>query len=291
MLLGIAIMLVASAAYNSAPILLRLVTRTLPERTGPALVHAVLTRTPGRAGLALSIVGWSLEIAALTRLPLTLARSLFAAGLGLVLILSHWALGEPVGRSEILGAGAVVAGMVAVGIAAPARSTTPPDLAQGLVLLALLGPVVLAPYALRLAGRQVGAITSAVGAGAAYALAALFNKGLSNLLLHLQVLPLVLVLAGSGTCALLGFMGELDALRHGRPSVVTPVYRALQTVVPIVCAPAFFGERWPSDIGARVLLAGGILLTLIGIMVVSRHHIEMRGYTRSAARPRLPQHE
>ena len=60
-LVGIVIMLLASAAFNGAPIVLRLATRTLPDHTGAALLHAVLTRRAGLAGLVLSLLGWSLH--------------------------------------------------------------------------------------------------------------------------------------------------------------------------------------------------------------------------------------
>ena len=58
MLFGILIMLVASAAYNSAPIALRASTRSLPDHTAPALLRAVLTSPAGILGLALSLGGW-----------------------------------------------------------------------------------------------------------------------------------------------------------------------------------------------------------------------------------------
>jgi hypothetical protein len=85
-LVGIVIMLLASAAFNGAPIVLRLATRTLPDHTGAALLHAVLTRRAGLAGLVLSLLGWSLQIVALMYISLTLGRILFAAGLGLLLL-------------------------------------------------------------------------------------------------------------------------------------------------------------------------------------------------------------
>jgi hypothetical protein len=60
MLVGIVIMLPASAAFNGAPIVLRrLATRTLPDHTGAALLHAVLTRCAGLAGRVLSPLGWA----------------------------------------------------------------------------------------------------------------------------------------------------------------------------------------------------------------------------------------
>lgn len=269
MVVGIVIMLVASASCNAAPIVLRVATRALPDHTGVTLLRAVLTRRTGLAGLTLSLLGWSLEIVALTLIPLTLGRVLFAAGLGLLLALAHRTLHEPVGRREVIGVLAVIGGMAAVATAPPAHTTTLPSLAQWLLLVVPLGAVLLAPFILRLARRHAGALLSAVAAGSAYALASLFNKGLSNVLLHLQLLPLLLLLAGAAASALLGFVSELEALRGNHAARVAPVYRTLQTLLPIACAPLFFDERWPTNPLALFVLAGGIAITVLGILIIS----------------------
>src|SRR5688572_4787442 len=126
MMLGVLIMLVASAAYNSAPIVLRAATYDLPDHSAPALLRAVLTRRPGLAGLALNLGGWALEVVALTLLPLTLARSLMAAGLVLLLVLARRELHEVISWQEVLGVVAIVGGIAAVSLAPPARSTASP---------------------------------------------------------------------------------------------------------------------------------------------------------------------
>jgi hypothetical protein len=65
MFIGVIVMLIARALYNSAPIVLRTATRSLPNRSGPAFLRAVLTRRVGLIGLALEVLGWSLEVVAL----------------------------------------------------------------------------------------------------------------------------------------------------------------------------------------------------------------------------------
>ena len=130
---------------------------------------------------------------------------------------------------------------------------------------------------------MVGATVLAASAGVGYALSALFSKELTNLLHHVQVLPLLLALAGAAACAGLGFVAELGALERGECAVVRLIYLALQTVIPIVCAPLIFGEHWPAAARAQVLLAGGIVLTLVGIAIVSHHHEGVvQAYARAA---------
>src|SRR5919204_4203624 len=133
-LVVIVIMLLASAAFNGAPIVLGLGTRTLPDHTGATLLHAVLTRRAGLAGLLLSLLGWILQIVALMYISLTLGRILFAAGLGLLLVLAHRTLHEPVGRREVLGVLAVIGGLAAVATAPPAHTHASPSLVQWLLL-------------------------------------------------------------------------------------------------------------------------------------------------------------
>src|SRR5438045_8001008 len=98
MLRGVIIMLMASALYNSAPIFLRIATRSLPARTGSTLVRAVLTRKPRVLGLELNLAGWGLEDVALPILPFTLARILLTSRLGLLLVLCRRPLHEPLSQ-------------------------------------------------------------------------------------------------------------------------------------------------------------------------------------------------
>jgi hypothetical protein len=149
--------------------------------------------------------------------------------------------------------------------------------------MVLLSPVLLVPLALRRTHHAVGATALATSAGVGYALSALFSKELANLLHHVQALPLLLAVAGAAACAGLGFAAELGVLERGECAVVTPIYLALQTIIPIICAPLLFREQWPVAAGAQSLLAGGIVLTLVGIVIVSHHHEGVvQAYARAA---------
>jgi hypothetical protein len=102
-----------------------------------------------------------------------------------------------------------------------------------------------------------------------YALSNLFTKDLSNLIGSHSILPLALVAGGAATCAVVGFASELGALRRREASGAVPIYRGLQILIPILCAPVLFGERWPSNFAALGLLLCGLVLTLVGIVCVS----------------------
>src|SRR5436853_124898 len=79
-----------------------------------------------------------LEIAALALIPMTLARILSVAGLGVLLVLARWALKEPLGPRETFGVGLVALGIVAASFAPPRLSAAPPTLEEWVMLLAIL---------------------------------------------------------------------------------------------------------------------------------------------------------
>ena len=124
------------------------------------------------------------------------------------------------------------------------------------------------PYALRFLRRPVSPNLGAVSAGIAYALGGVFSKGAAEALSAEQVLALGLLILGILLVTLLGFAVELDALEHGRASVVASIVLALHTIVPIACAPFVFDEAWPTGPLLQSLLAAGILLTLLGTLVL-----------------------
>jgi uncharacterized membrane protein len=286
-LLGTVLILLSAAAYNSAPVLLALEARSRLDQRGTSLIAGVLQGSAGILGMVLTVVGWVLQLLALTRISVTLAWGLSAAGIIVLLLLSHWLLDESIGRQQVLGLLAITVGMTAVGLIHPARSTVLPALNQWLLLLFLLTPVVLIPYAPRLLRSPHRALLGAVAAGTAYTVSTLLTKGLADLIARGQFanilarvldgawkqpwfLGAALLAVGIAVFSVLGFMDELDALQRGRASSVVPICAGLQTIVPILLAPAFFNEHWPAQLGARAILGAGILLAVTGSFVLSR---------------------
>lgn len=274
MLLGIILILASSVAYNGSVVLLAVAARRHPGVSS----LSVGKQGSGILGIALDVAGWVLEMFALALIPLTLARVLSVAGLGVLLLLTSWALKEPVGRGKIFGVVLIALGVVAVGFAPPRFGGASPTTWEWAVLLAITGPVVALPYALRAARVSGGFALGATASGMAYALSGIFTKdaadylhaGISTILNNGAVfLPLALLGLGIAGSGFLAFDAQLKALRHVQASVVAPIVLALHTVVPIAAAPFLFDEAWPASPGLRILLASGILLTLIGTLVLS----------------------
>ena len=259
--------LASTIAYNSSAVLLAVAAR---RHTGTAsLLVGISRRAPGLLAVSLSLLGWGLEVAALTSIPLTLARLLNVAGLVILLGLTRWLLEEPLGGREILGVNLVTLGVAVASSVPPSFGSATPGPAAWILLLAILGTGSSLPYILRVFRRPTSATLGATAAGLAYALSGILNKGAADTLESGGLLPLALLTAAITVVGLLGFNTELGALRDSNVSVVIPIVLALHTVVPIVCAPLLFGESWPAGPLPRALLGGGILFALLGTLVLS----------------------
>jgi uncharacterized membrane protein len=264
--LGVLLILASTLAYNGSAVLLARAARQEPGDLNWLL--AIGSHASGLYGIASNLLGWVLEIAALTMLPLTLARVLNVAGLGVLLWLARWFLKESPGRREILGTVLIAIGIVAASSASPQPGNIYPGLGEWALLFAFLMPGASLPYMLRALRLRAGPILGATAAGLAYALTGILNKGATYTLVPLHLLPLALFIVCIAVIGLLGFSTEIMALREGQASVVVPIVLTLHTVVPIVCAPFLFGEVWPASSLLRVLLGGGILLAVAGSVML-----------------------
>jgi hypothetical protein len=146
-MLGVPLILVSTAAYNGSAVLLAVTARKCSS--GPSLILAVSRRVSGLFAIVLNLLGWGLEVAALSLISLTLARVLSAAGLGVLLVMTRWALQEPLGRRELLGVGFIGLGVAAVGFAPPSFGSASPELDDWALLLLILVPGIVLPYMLR----------------------------------------------------------------------------------------------------------------------------------------------
>jgi drug/metabolite transporter (DMT)-like permease len=271
MAIGVLVMIAATVAYNGSTVLLAIGSRRAPEPAGARLFAGVFRRAQGLAGIGLTVVGWTLEVLALTRIPLTVSRGIYAGSLGLLLVLARRALHEQVTRRDIFGAVAVAVGMVLVALSPPARATAAPNPGVWVLLALLLLPVAFAPSALRLIHHRGGPRISAVASGAGFAGNGMFNLGIALYLSpSLHTGPLALILVGVVGFGLLGFSNELDALKYGRAGNVVPIILGLQSMLPVIAAPFMFGEHWPTADLHRIALAFGLGLAVSGIVVLSR---------------------
>lgn len=263
-------MLTATLLYNVSIILLALAARaeSVSEDRRTLTTH-VIERASGSWSIALGVIGWLFELAALTRISVTLARVIYAAGFGVMLVLARWRLGEELRRSEAIGISAIALGIVAVGSTTPSVSKTNPGPMGWVILTLVIIPTIFLPDIVQYIRKTPAAYISGIGAGLGYAASNLYTKGVSDDLSMSSLLPLALLAIAAGITSLVAFTDQIRALQSARATAIVPLVAGLQSVIPITIASLFFGESWPRTLQGQFLLGGGIAMTTVGMILLA----------------------
>jgi hypothetical protein len=282
--LGIVAAVGASLLYNTSIALQALEAREVPGE------HALRLSLLGRlvrnrrwlVATGIGLLGWPLEILALLLAPLTVVQPCIASGLILLLWLGATRLGEEPGRREGLAVAAIVAGVAGIALTAPARSADHAGTAAIALALGLVAIPVVLPYALRARIRhspQQGGVEggwgdwigtlAVVGAGCGYAWTAIASKLLTDELAAGAVLAALAWLATAGASEGLALLNEMSALQRRAATHVAPAMLAVQVVVPVLLAPAIFGESWRHTPLGGVALAAFVALTVAGTSLLA----------------------
>jgi drug/metabolite transporter (DMT)-like permease len=261
MALGLVAAVLAAACYESGYVLQALEARKAPRADAlrPSLLLRLAARRRWLAGTALSIVGAALQILALAHAPVTLVQPVLALGLVALLVLAQAVLGERVGALELAGAAALIAGVAAVGIESPGRSTHVTSVLALALLLVPFTLLALLPFALR---SRAPLRLAALGAAAGDALAAVALKLTADAAASHQIGLVVLAAAGAAGAGALALTAEMSALRGLPASRIAPVVLSGQVIVPAVAALVAFGE----PVSAPVVL--GVVAAAVGAGVI-----------------------
>lgn len=252
---GLIAALLAAACYETGYVLQALEAREAPGAL--ALRASLLVRLASRprwlAGTALTAAGAVLQVVALARAPVSLVQPVIALGLVGLLLFARGVLGEHVGKLEVAGAAAVIAGVVAVATATPDRSDSVTSVIALALLLAALATVAALPFALR-ARAPLG--LAVLGAAAGDSLAVIALKLTADAVARgrpeLALIAVACALA-AGAAAL---TAEMSALRGLPATRVAPVVLAAQVIVPAIAAILAFGEPAGAFVLLGVALAG-----------------------------------
>jgi drug/metabolite transporter (DMT)-like permease len=273
--LGFALALAAACCYEAGYALQALEARKAPtqEALRPSLIGHLLKRPVWVGGIALALVGWPLQIAALSQAPITLVQPVLALGLLLLLVLGVRVLHERVGPREIL-AVVLIIGSVAVFAWAAPREVGGVDRGPGLVLaLAILIAVTLAPYAIALMrGRRYPMLLLVASAGAADGLAAFVAKIVAQDATNGALVAVVLWAALVAAVVIVGLISESTALQRFAATRVAPTVLVMQIVIPVVLAPLVGGESWgDTPLNGAVLGAALVAIAVgAGLLASSR---------------------
>src|SRR4051794_12271307 len=113
--------------------------RVEPEHSLRLSLLARLARRPRWvAGTVIAVAGWPLQLLAYALAPVTLVQPCLALGLVLLLAAGGRALREPIGPPQWAAAGAVVAGVVALGLSGVGHTDRLPGAAGIAIAAAVL---------------------------------------------------------------------------------------------------------------------------------------------------------
>ena len=264
--LGFGLALAAACCYETGYALQAIEARKAPAERAlkPSLMGHLLTRPLWVGATLLSLLGWPLQILALTHAPLTLVQPVLALGLLLLLVLGVHILGEHVGPREIAAVVLIIASVGVFAWAAP-REAGEVERGAGLVLaLSILAAVTLLPYAIGLLGRRTYPMLLLVAsAGAADGMAAFVAKIVAQDASEGALLAVVAWAALVAAVVIVGLVSESTALQKFAATRVAPTVLVMQIVIPVVMAPLVGGESWSNTpLGGAVLVMALVTVAL-----------------------------
>ncbi len=234
----------------------------------PRFLVQILRRPVWLAGALLQAGGWVLQAAALNQGSLVVVESVTTLSLVLALPLGARVTGQRVGRREMIGAFAVVAGIVLfLSVGSPKGGNLHPSSsawwAAGLVSVLLVASAVALGRGRRGAQR---ALLFGAGAGVAFGFQAAVTKVFVGELGHG-----VSVLLGSWTTyalivsALLGFALMQSALKTGVLAPAISSSNALTLLASVALGIAVFGESLGHGGGQLIPAVIGLVIAVGGI--------------------------
>jgi drug/metabolite transporter (DMT)-like permease len=263
-LAGMAAAALAAVCFDGAVLLQAGEARTIgPEHAlRLSLLRRLVARPRWVLGSAIAVLGWPLQLLALSLAPVTLVQPTLALGLVVLLLGATRVLGERVGRREWASAGAVIVGVAVLAVAAPSHT----DALPGTTALIVVGAVLGVPVALPLVagGKRAGSWTLIAGGGSAFALAAIGSKLLTVEIAAGRPLAAAAWAVVTAAFAGAGFIIDMSAMQRFEASRVAPPMFVLETALPVILAPLLFGERWGATPAGGAVMLAGVLLVLLG---------------------------
>lgn len=270
--MAILLALLAASAFAMGSVLQQKGTLEAPaEGDDSPFLLQILKRPVWLAGGGLQATGWVLQAAALDRGSLVVVQSLTATSLVIALPLGAHFTDQQISRRVIIGAVAIVVGIVLfLSVGSPQKGTSHPPPAAWWSAGAFGTAVV---FALAKVGRSRSGATKALlfgsAAGVGFALQATITKqfmtmignGIGGLLSSWEIYALV-------ATAVIGFILQQSALKTGLLAPAMASSNAVTLFASVIFGITVFGEKLsngsdrlaPALIGLAVALAGVVLL-------------------------------
>ena len=272
--LGAVAALAATALFSAGLVLQAIETRRVDPRHSLrlSLIAGLMARPRWLLGTALMLLGFPLHVSALLLAPLTVVQPALSAGLLILLAVGARTPGENVGRQEVVGVVAIIAGVAGMTFTAAERAPVEGRTGALAAALVALAAVTLAPYALTRLRDETDpslATLATFAAGAAYAFSGLTTKLLADGVGGGDWPAALGWSAATAAVGGLGFLGQLTALQRRSATQVGPVVYVVPVIVPVLLAPFVTGEDWGSTpLGGGALIAF-LLVVCAGTALVS----------------------
>lgn len=267
MILGIALAFAGGTLYATGVAIQASEARVVSQEHALklSLIKKLAVRRRWLTGTFVGLLGWVCEAGALLVAPLSVVQPALAFGLVVLLVLGERILHEPFSAREAAGVLCIIAGVAGIAAIAPERSVDHASLLMLTIVISLLGAISLLPRALDAAGSAPPTLIT-VGAGSAFACAALISKLVADALSTGSIPSVVLLLLPALVASLLGVTNEMSALQRQRANQVTPLIFMLEMLIPVLLAPFLVGESWRSPALMAVLVA----VVGLGAVLVAR---------------------
>jgi len=261
----------AAVAFAAGTVLQQRGTLRTPAGDARFLVQ-ILHEPVWLVGGGLQALGWTLQAAALDRGSLVVVQSLTTLSLVFALPLGAWLTDQHIGRTEIVGALAVVAGIVVfLSAGTPSGGTSNPSATAWWTAIVVSAVLVVGPGVL--ATKQRGAARAAlfgVAAGVSFGLQAAVTKVFVNEIGH-GVAHLLGTWSTYGliASALAGFVLQQSALKTGVLAAAMGASNASTLVWSVVLGFLVFDETMAADAARRFPAWLGLALAVLGVITLA----------------------
>jgi drug/metabolite transporter (DMT)-like permease len=258
----------AAWCYALGSIFQAIAARSVPDADGldPRFLIRLLHSWRYLLGVGLDGVGFLLSLVAVRALPLFVVQSVVASFLAITAVLGAVFLKMPLRRSDRIGLGVVVAGLVLVGASAAEDSSVDVSDAErwGVLVVAVLLALVAIPLA-RVPGVR-GAFGLGAVAGLAFGATAVASRMLPGDLDALLTSPATYALIVAGIVAMLTYS---IALQRGSVTQATAPLVVGETVAPALVGILLLGDHTRPGWGWVALL--GFVVSVGGAISLARH--------------------
>jgi len=276
---AVALGLLAALAFAAGTVLQQRGTLRTPAGDARFLVQ-ILHEPVWLAGGGLQALGWTLQAAALDRGSLVVVQSLTTLSLVFALPLGAWLTDQHIGRSEVVGALAVVAGIVVfLSAGTPSGGTSNPSATAWWTAIVVSAVLVVGTGVL--ATKQRGATRAALfgaAAGVSFGLQAGVTKvfvneigqGVAHLLATWSTYGLIV-------SALAGFVLQQSALKTGVLAAAMGANNASTLVWSVVLGFLVFDETMAADAARRFPAWLGLALAVLGVITLASRSSNVAG--------------